>query len=196
MQAHISSMLRLEKEGKFHDWNYCCPVRRKECSITGTALDSIDRREVLVPCSHVFTLSSVVVANNDHRYECNGRPAYLSVNYHRSAVRSNDKGVWLISRDEEAVRFYCAYDCSNASKNYPGLWHIENDNSYVGNANELIAFFPEPINSGENWHGYPFTFARKSPPDRIRALKDVAERLHKSGGLSLARAKKIRQGDL
>lgn len=147
-------------------------------------------------CMHDFSLSHVVVANNDHLYKCESRPEYLSVYYHRSAAKTGDKGVWLISRDEEAVRFYCAHACSNASKYYPGLWHIEIENSYIGNANELIAFFPEPMNSNDNWHGYPFTFARRSPLDRIRALKDVAERLRENGVISTARAKKIRQGDL
>lgn len=147
-------------------------------------------------CTHDFSLSHVVVQNNDHLYKCESRPEYLSVNYHRSAAKSGDKGVWSISRDEEAFRFYCAHSHSNSSKHYPGLWHIENNNSYVGNANELIAFFPEPINSDENWHGYPFTFARRSPVDRIRALKEVAEILREKKVISIARAKKIRQGDL
>lgn len=149
-----------------------------------------------MPCTHDFELSHVVVENNDHLYECEKRPAYLSVYYHRSAARANDKGVWCITRNEEAVRFYCAYDCSNTSTYYPGLWHIESSNNYIGEDKELIAFFPEPINPDDNWHGYPFTFSRRSPRDRILALKDIAERLQKSGDLSIARAKKIRQGDL
>lgn len=149
-----------------------------------------------MPCTHAFVLSQVVVENNDHLYACHGRPAYLSVNYHRSVARSNDKGAWRISRDDEAFRFYCAFDYLNESAKYPGLWHIEGGNEYVGVDKELIAFFPAPVNSGENWHGYPFTFARRSPADRIQALKEVANRLYERGDLSLARAKKIRQGDL
>lgn len=147
-------------------------------------------------CTHDFSLSHVVVANNDHLYKCENGPEYLSVTYHRSAAKSGDKGVWSISRDEEAFRFYCAHVHSNASEHYPGLWHIENNDSCIGNANELIAFFPEPMNPGDNWHGYPFTFSRRSPLDRIRALKDVAERWRENGVISTARAKKIRQGDL
>ena len=149
-----------------------------------------------MPCTHAYVVSSAIAANNDLLYQCGQRPAYLSVYYHRSAARSNDKGLWTVSRDEEVVRFYCAFDHGNGSPLYAGLWHIENDNTYLGEAKELIAYFPAPVNPGENWHGYPFTFARRSPPDRIKALKDVAERLHRNGDLSLARVKKIRQGDL
>lgn len=152
--------------------------------------------ETALPCTHVYVVSSAMVANNDLLYQCGQRPDYLSVYYHRSAARSSAKGLWAVPRDDEAGRFFCAFDNGNAAPFYDGLWHIENENTYVGEAKELIAYFPAPVNPGENWHGYPFTFARKSPPDRIKALKAVAERLHQSGDLSLARVKKIRQGDL
>lgn len=152
--------------------------------------------ETAVPCTHAYVVSSAIAANNDLLYQCGERPDYLSVYYHRSAARSSAKGLWAVPRDEEAGRFFCAFDNGNSSPLYAGLWHIENDYTYVGEAKELIAYFPAPVNPGENWHGYPFTFARKSPPERIKALKEVAERLHQSGDLSLARVKKIRQGDL
>jgi hypothetical protein len=155
-----------------------------------------ERGETAVPCFHAYAISSVAAGNNDLLYQCDKRPSYLSVYYHRSAARSKDKGVWAVPRDDEAGRFFCAFDNANGSALYAGLWHIENDSTYLGEAKELIAYFPEPANPGEYWHGYPFTFARKSPPDRIKALKEVAERLHQSGVLSLARVKKIRQGDL
>lgn len=149
-----------------------------------------------MPCTHTYLISCAPADNNDLLYQCDQRPEYLSVYYHRSAARSTDKGLWAVPRDDEAGRFFCAFDNNNGSQLYAGLWHIENENTYVGDAKELIAYFPEPVNPGEYWHGFPFTFARKSPPDRIKALKEVAERLHQRGELSLARVKKIRQGDL
>lgn len=147
-------------------------------------------------CDHSYSLRSVLGENNDLLYSCNDRPDYLSVYYHRSKARSNDKGQWVISRPEEGFRFYCAYDNKNKSDIYPGLWHIENGNTYIGDDYELIAYFPAPKNNNESWHGFPFTFGRKSPPDRIKALKDVAERLFAQKKLSLGRITKIRNGVL
>lgn len=148
-----------------------------------------------MPCEHRYSLDSSTVEGNDVIYSCDKKPEYLCVNYHRSSERV-EKGIWIISRDEEAYRFYCAYDNKNKSDEYPGLWHVESDNCYVGSLKELISFFPAPVNKSDPWHGYPFTFSRASPRDRIRALKTVTERLLLTGKISLARAKKIRQGDL
>lgn len=147
-------------------------------------------------CNHSYSLRPTPRENNDLLYSCDKRPDYLSVYYHRSKARSNDKGCWSISRPEEGFRFYCAYDNNNLSNIYPGLWHIENGKSYIGEDNELIAYFPAPKNANESWHGFPFTFERKSPPDRIKALKDVAERLFAQNKLSVGRITKIRNGVL
>ena len=134
--------------------------------------------------------------NNNCLYACASRPSYMSVDYHRAAGRANNKGLWIISRDEEATRFYCAIDHNNSSPEYPGMWHLETDDTYVGRDRELIAFFPAPENPTDPWHGYPFTFERAAPKARIQALKQVAKRLEAAGSLSLARATKIRRGEL
>jgi len=60
----------------------------------------------------------------------------------------------------------------------------------------LIAFYPAPVNTNDPWHGYPFTFQRATPLDRIKAIKDVAEKLFKNNKLSLKRIIKIRKGVL
>ncbi len=139
-------------------------------------------------CSHSYTLRSQRASNNDLLYSKDEAPAalsYLAIFYHRSLARQKDKGRWVISESEEAFRFYCAHDNSNMSQLYPGLWHIEVDNTIVGAADELIAFFPEPKNSGDPWHGYPFRFGRAAPPNRIKALRQVAERLFNQKKLAL-----------
>lgn len=147
-------------------------------------------------CNHNYTLRSSPREHNDLMYSCDDRPDYLSVYYHRSKARANDKGRWRISRTEESFRFYCAYDNKNSSKLHPGLWHIEDSNLYIGEDYELIAFFPRPKNNNESWHGFPFTFNRKSPPDRLKALQEVAERLFTQNKLSTKRITKIRNGVL
>jgi hypothetical protein len=148
-------------------------------------------------CSHLYELQSQRASNNDLLYSRNDVPRalfYLAIFYHRSLARQKDKGRWVITESEEAFRFYCAHDSSNLSALYPGLWHIEVENKVIGAADELIAFFPAPKNSGDPWHGYPFRFGRAAPPKRIKALKDVAERLFQQEKIGIARIKQIRNG--
>lgn len=147
-------------------------------------------------CTHNFEMISKRLNNNDTLLSCTDKPNYLSVFYHRSNARSDNKCCWSISITEEGHRFYCAHENRNESIEEPGLWHIEDGNIFIGTNQELICFFPEPKNTNDFWHGYPFTFDRKSPANRIKALKEVAEKLLKQNKLSLKRVKKIRSGEL
>ncbi|WP_208281760.1 hypothetical protein, partial [Massilia oculi] len=61
---------------------------------------------------------------------------------------------------------------------------------------EMIAYFPAPVNANDPWHGFPFTFAKKAPTDRVKALRDVAERLFRKNEIPLKRITKIRSGVL
>lgn len=147
-------------------------------------------------CSHSYILQAQRLAQNDLLFTCSKRPDYLSVYYHRSQARQQDKGRWSISEEEEARRFYCAHENENSSDLYPGLWHVEPDSLSIGVDGEVIAFFPAPSNPGALWHGYPFTFSRRAPTARIKALKEVAEGLFKEKKISLSRARKIRTGSV
>lgn len=149
-----------------------------------------------MPCLHTYCIGTTIQTNNDVLCECAPRPNYLSVSYHRSQGRAGEKNLWSVPVDEEGVRFFCAFDSKNASQYYGGLWHIENGNDYIGTGRELIAYFKPPENALDPWHGYPFSFARKSNNKKIKALKEVADALLRSGNLTTARAKKIRQGEL
>lgn len=149
-----------------------------------------------MPCLHTYQIKTTIQTNNDVLCECTRRPAYLSVSYHRSQGRIGEKNLWSIPVDEEGIRFFCAFDSQNLSSSYDGLWHIESGNNYIGTGSELIAYFKPPENASDPWHGYPFTFARKSNRDKIKALKQVADMLARNGNLTTARAKKIRQGEL
>lgn len=147
-------------------------------------------------CNHSYVLQAQRMPQNDLLYSCSHFPQYLAVYYHRSAARQEDKGRWAITEEQEAHRFYCAYDNQNKSDLYPGLWHIESGNTLIGTDGEVIAFFPAPINPQDFWHGYPFSFGRKAPKARIRALKETAENLFLIKKISLSRIKKIRNGSL
>jgi hypothetical protein len=148
-------------------------------------------------CKHNYNLSSPKQdEKNNLLYKHPKRPDYLIVYYHRSSALANDKGCWSISRNEEVFRFYCAHDNKNFSSKLPDLWHIEDGSNYVGAEEELISYFVSPSSQNVPWHGFPFTFGRRSPKERIIALKEVAERLLKDGKLSLKRAAKIRTGSI
>lgn len=152
-----------------------------------------------MPCHHEYELQVEIKEHSDQLFSCGGRPYYLSVTYHRSKARVKDKSTWAISRDDEAKRFFCAFDHDRKSEEYPGLWHIETGGDFIGTAKELIAFFPEPINVDDAWHGYPYTFRRsaKNGNDNPgKALKEVAQRMLEGNEITVARAIKIRRGAL
>lgn len=147
-------------------------------------------------CNHTYTPIVKSTDNNNVLYSCKTRPDYLSVYYHRSGALAANKGCWTISKEEELFRFYCAYDNKNCTPTYAGLWHIESAEIYIGTNDEMIAYFPAPVNANDPWHGFPFTFAKKAPVERVKALRDVAERLFKQNKIPLKRIAKIRSGAL
>lgn len=151
---------------------------------------------LFMACSHHYEIYAQRTDRNDLLYSLVDAPQYLSVFYHRSAARQKDKGRWCIAEKEEALRFYCANENNNFSAECPGLWHIETSGDSVGVEGEIIAFFPAPQNLGDFWHGYPFTFSRKAPIARIKALRAVADEMYKKNKISLGMAKKIRNGSI
>jgi len=120
---------------------------------------------------------------------------YLCHPHHRDPGRRVMKSQWAIERKEECTTF-CETRRMASQDDPAGVWYIGQD-AYVviGQDQERMAFFREPVNPNDPWHGYPVggTRARgrkRMPPDSL-----ILSWL-KTGHVSRHVADKIRRGVL
>jgi hypothetical protein len=100
----------------------------------------------------------------------------LSLHYHRSpsGTHKGKKALWAIARDDECHTF-CEAEIGKWSDAQGNYWAVSVDARVVlGRNDERLAFFDEPVNTPDPWHGYPVSGrrgspARRRPPDELVA---------------------------
>lgn len=93
---------------------------------------------------------------------------YKALGYHnRNARRRADKSRWRLTEGQQYEAFRKADDA------HPHSWHcaensgqfsiLDNGAEILGLDEERLAFFPDPQNSGDPWHGYPVLSSDRGP---------------------------------
>jgi len=90
---------------------------------------------------------------------------YKPLRYHgRSAQPRAGKSRWCIKEGEQYLVFRPASEGDWSSERCAGLFGIMRNGSVVlGSEGQRLAFFPEPTNKTDPWHGYPATCADRQP---------------------------------
>lgn len=121
---------------------------------------------------------------------------YMSLNVHRSKTGTkHNKSIWNegLSRGDECHTF-CEAHIHKWSDEEGDCWSVVKEGEApFGTRDERLAFFWEPQNDGESWHGFPVSRRgdlsfRRRPPDRL------IEQWHSSGRITYARYLQLLKG--
>lgn len=87
---------------------------------------------------------------------------YEPAGYHdRAAAPRNGKNKWCLKRNEQYEVFRLADEGQWNDTRPDGLYSIvDGGKEVLGQNGERIAFFPQPQNANDTWHGYP----KSNPP--------------------------------
>lgn len=100
-----------------------------------------------------------------------GKPGYISMNYHRGGSTAVLKNKWAVTPPEEyeiwARSHSGGWRCANDHN-----WSIKQDLAVLGQDEECIAKFPAASNEMDDRHGYPVSaldakrfWAHRPPPE-------------------------------
>ena len=114
---------------------------------------------------------------------CNGAQ-YLSVNYHRSPSDTTyQKSIWKIPRHDEC-HFFCIGNISCWIDSGGNRWSISKDAGVVmGTRGERVAFYQQPVNQTDPWHGFPVG-GKRALPMRRRPPDTLLRQWRESGWIS------------
>lgn len=126
----------------------------------------------------------VAVHGENVEYESCLGTGYLSLGYHRSkAPKKHPKALWAIPRADECHTF-CTSEGHGWSDDNGDCWAVAMDaRRELGRNGERVAFFPEPTNDHDPWHGYPVS-GRRSAPNRRRPPDGVVNQWYQEGWIT------------
>ena len=139
------------------------------------------------------TCEQTQVDESGIHYRSCGNSHYLSLNYHRSHSGTRDKkSVWAIPRPQECHTFCTAEAESwiDGRGNYWAVAATEDEN--LGEDGERVAFFENPNNPNNPWHGFPVGRRRgKGHPYRDSPPDDLVLKWRSSGRISYVEQQRI-----
>jgi hypothetical protein len=126
---------------------------------------------------------------------CDDSP-YKSLDYHRSQSGTKDpKSVWSkeISRADECHTF-CGAKLNGWRDENGNCWAVAKDEEIgFGTHEERVAFFWEPRNDGDPWHGFPVA-GRKGLAFKQKLPDALIEEWYRSGLISFSRKLQMLKG--
>lgn len=117
---------------------------------------------------------------------------YKPVGYHnKSAKTKKDKGKWILKQGEQYEVFRLSDEGEWKCIPNQGLFSIlENGNVIFGENEERLAYFPNPQNKNDEWHGYPVHSSEFEISD------DLIEKLVEEDVIDIRISIKILKGQL
>lgn len=114
-----------------------------------------------------------IVGTEGITYNTCAQGTYLSLNYHRRRMSlKRPKSLWEVARRVECHTF-CNAQLERWYDAQGNAWSVTEDESVpLGTRGECVAFFDEPTNPTDPWHGYPVGGRRglptvRRPPDEL-----------------------------
>lgn len=98
---------------------------------------------------------------------------YIALSYHRPHTNVPGKSRWSITAADECHCFCHASD-SNWDSGDGNKWFLSRSGEPIGTNNEVVAYFPEPSNPGDPWHGFPVSSAPRATVKRTVPRELVA----------------------
>lgn len=94
---------------------------------------------------------------------------YIPVHYHNKSASQNErKTKWVLKQGEQYEVFRISDEGEWNCKVNKGLFSIlSNGNEILGENEERLAFFPNPQNSSDSWHGFPISSADYDISDEL-----------------------------
>lgn len=120
--------------------------------------------------------------------------SYLSLNYHRSQTSTkHEKACWDVPREDECHCF-CESEIHQWVDPKGNLWYVSDGGSVIlGKDGERLAFFDEPENDGDPWHGFPVS-GRRGGAKRLRPPQSVLDKWLSSSRISKVMYDRIMTG--
>lgn len=101
---------------------------------------------------------------------------YHPVFYHnKTAKKNSDKTKWVLKKNEQYEVFRLSDEGEWACKENSGLFGVlEKGDIILGNGEERLSFFPNPVNTNDPWHGFPVHSGEFEPSKEVvdKWLKD------------------------
>ena len=109
---------------------------------------------------------------------------YISINYHRSpSGTTHPKSIWNISRPDEC-HYFCSGNILPWKDEDGNCWSIGRDaREVLGTRGERVAFYQQPVNQVDPWHGFPVG-GRRTMPMRRRPPDELLRQWLDSGWIS------------
>lgn len=84
---------------------------------------------------------------------------YIPVSYHnKTAAPRKDKTTWILKKNEQFEAFKVSDEKKWFCQKKNGLFSIlDGGNVIMGSNEERLSFFPNPVNPGDPFHGFPIS---------------------------------------
>jgi len=84
---------------------------------------------------------------------CDGSTSYLCHPKHRDGSRNSQ---WNVSMPDECHIFCQSQTLNSFDNQRPGYWYVSvGARDVIGTKKQRLAFFEQPVNATDAWHGYP-----------------------------------------